>query len=584
MDVRKAFRTAEEIGVIGSPSSTSELSLDILGSAVQKELVGNIGLFRYQQDNVDHYALGQITEIEMQNVWTQDPTMKGIIRQKGEVDPITEQQDTHSATMAVSAVFANGRDGPEPSMLGTIPATGTTIRLLNEEFLHALLEEYREQIFYLGDAYGTDVKLPMWFRHFGTGPHSAGEAYHLGIFGKTGSGKSVLAKMMMLGYARHRNMDIFVLDPQGEFSRDFQNEPTVKRLLFEHLGREVDFHDLQDIVLTGDALFKKVLATTDFLDRLGIYSEGNKMRAANTIEDILKGRMSRLRQSVPDEWREPIKPWDYYEKTSFGRVWMALQDENVLKTIYTSEDPRMRVQTSLESGDMDEYYDQWRGITKLFSYNRGPDIDAVEISDLVEKIGGNDGSVTIVDLSQLEIPDELYWSESMQPIVIGEILERLANKAEELYKQDELLNCLVVLDEAHRLAPQETPESEERERVKNTLTDAVRTTRKYGLGWMFISQTLSSIDSEIIKQIRIYVLGFGLAYGAERRGLMDIISGADEAIRLYEMFRDPHSSLDEKEFPFMAVGPISPLSFSGSPLFFNALRYPDEFAGVNFEL
>lgn len=582
MDVREAFEKAERIGVIGSPSTTSELSLDVLGSAVQKKLVGNLGMFRYHQDDADHYALGQITEIEMRNKWTQDPTMKGIIRQKGEVDPITEQQDTHGAKMTVSAVFANGQDGPEPSMLGTVPATGTSIRLLNGEFLRALLEEYEDQIFHLGEAYGTDVKLPMWFRHFGSGPRGADEAYHLGVFGKTGSGKSVLSKMMMLGYADHQDMDIFVLDPQGEFSRDFQSEKTSKRILFQHLGREVDFYDLQDIVLTGDELFKKVLVSSDFFDKLGIFSEGNKLRAANALEDVLKGRTSRLQGSKPDSWESQIKPWNYYKRDSFGRVWTALDDPNVQKTIYTSEDPRTRLQTSRQSADPDEFYELWSGITKLFAYDRESEVDAIEISDLVGKIGSDGGSITIVDLSRLEVPDELYWNESMQPIVIGEILERLANQAEELYKQDELLNCLVVLDEAHRLAPQETPESEERERVKNTLIDSVRTTRKYGLGWMFISQTLSSIDSEIIKQIRIYVLGFGLAFGAERRGLMDIIGGADEAIRLYEMFRDPHSSLDGKEFPFMAVGPISPLSFSGSPLFFNALHYPSEFEDVNF--
>ena len=60
----------------------------------------------------------------------------------------------------------------------------------------------------------------LWFKHFDTGADGAGEAYHLGIFGKTGSGKSVLAKMIMLAYARYEKMGILVIDPQGEFSQD----------------------------------------------------------------------------------------------------------------------------------------------------------------------------------------------------------------------------------------------------------------------------------------------------------------------------------------------------------------------------
>ncbi|KKM02477.1 hypothetical protein LCGC14_1784070, partial [marine sediment metagenome] len=114
--------------------------------------------------------------------------------------------------------------------------------------------------------------------------------------------------------------------------------------------------------------------------------------------------------------------------------------------------------------------------------------------------------------------------------------------------------------------------------------DAIRTTRKYGLGWMFISQTLSSLDYEIINQIRIFIFGFGLAWGNELRALREIIGGNREAIRLYQNFRDPQSGLGKKEYPFMTIGPISPLSFSGTPLFFNALNYPDEFTKVNFKI
>ena len=60
--------------------------------------------------------------------------------------------------------------------------------------------------------------------------------------------------------------------------------------------------------------------------------------------------------------------------------------------------------------------------------------------------------------------------------------------------------------------------------------------------------------------------------------------GNREAINLYQSFRDPQSSLlIRKEYPFMSIGPISPLSFSGTPLFFTAFDFPDEFSKKNFE-
>jgi len=157
----------------------------------------------------------------------------------------------------------------------------------------------------------------------------------------------------------------------------------------------------------------------------------------------------------------------------------------------------------------------------------------------------------------------------------------LSAEAQSTYKQGKALNTLVVLDEAHRLAPRERQENPELEQVKSTLKDAVRTTRKYGLGWMFVSQTLSSLDREIINQIRIYVFGFGLAYGIELQALREIIGGNEEAIKLYQLFKDPQSTPRQKEYSFMTIGPVSPLSFSGVPLFFLALQYPDEFTNAN---
>lgn len=63
---------------------------------------------------------------------------------------------------------------------------------------------------------------------------------------------------------------------------------------------------------------------------------------------------------------------------------------------------------------------------------------------------------------------------------------------------------------------------------------------------------------------------------------MDIIGGQKEAMKLYQLFRDPQSSLTKVEYPFMTVGPISPLSFSGTPLFFTAMKYPEDFIKANF--
>ena len=226
-DLDKIIDETERLGVVGSPSSTAQLALDVLGSAVTRKLVGELALFRFAQDTSPHYALGQITEVQLRNIWHEDPTMRSLIRQRGRVDAVSERQDTHLGQMAISAVFRKGGTaGYEPSLLGTVPATGTPIHLVSDPVLDELLRPYRDQIFYLGHVYGSKPRLPLWFKHFDRGPDGAGEAYHVGIFGKTGSGKSVLAKMILLAYARYPKMALLVIDPQGEFARDMKKGGT----------------------------------------------------------------------------------------------------------------------------------------------------------------------------------------------------------------------------------------------------------------------------------------------------------------------------------------------------------------------
>lgn len=571
--VKNSFDKAERIGVIGSPSSSHSLTLDILGTAFDKKLVGSLCLFGFKQDGTSHYALGQITEIALRNVWSEDPTMRNLIRQKGRVDPITERQDTHTATMLVSSVFGMNQRGFEPSMLGTVPSTGTPIKLLNEQFMRDLLSPYSKELIYLGNAYGSTVLLPMWLKHFGQGIGGIGEAYHIGIFGKTGSGKSVLSKMVMMGYARHKPMTIFVLDPQGEFAKIRDDNRMLDVL--DKIGKQPKIYSLHNLVLTGNALFKKILTLSGFLDEFGIVHDDNKARAANQIDMIFQGRH-------PIGTQKELKPWEFYKREVFNLVWEALKTDQVLVHIYSSKDLQERVRSTVQSADIEYMYKRWKSVALLFTYEGKK--ESTEIKQLTKTVTEQtSGQIVIIDLSDIRVPQETLWNDDIRMIVINEFLKSIEDEAQLAYQQGKSLNTLVVIDEAHRLAPREVKENEQLERVRTTLKDAVRTTRKFGLGWMFISQTLSGLDREIINQLRIYIFGFGLAYGIELLGLREIIGGNDEAIRLYQLFKDPQSNPNQREYSFMSIGPISPLSFSGIPLFFQALPYPDTFVKENLD-
>jgi len=70
-----------------------------------------------------------------------------------------------------------------------------------------------------------------------------------------------------------------------------------------------------------------------------------------------------------------------------------------------------------------------------------------------------------------------------------------------------------------------------------------------------------------------FIFGYGLSWGSEYYTLEQLV-GSGPYLELYASFKDPQTAtaLGRKEYPFMAYGPISPLSISGKPIFFGALH------------
>jgi len=491
--------------------------------------------------------------------------------------------------MTVSAVFSDEGDKFVPSILGTVPPTGTFVKLVTDDILNKLLERYKEEIFYLGHVYGSTPKLPLWFKDFSSGPCGAGEAYHIGIFGKTGSGKSVLAKMILLAYARYEDMGIFVLDPQGEFALSLRNKQgdnmsyILNHTILEKLNKEWFIYDLSTLKLDRWELFVELLREYKFFFELGIKSsEYQEIVAEDVLEFLRKDKNIKL---------------ENLDKNTFVKTLQYIHQ--IIEKIYADKSGVERVRNTIvktlsdiENNLETSIFEKWRKVSLFFQGNgRKSPGQIVNESLYPEK-----RPLIIIDLSQKpEDVEQDVWDRKIKPLLIDRFLEAITEMAESVYHKKEKeqiqekkysktnLNTLVLIDEAHRLAPKEKQTDERMERIKNRLIDAARTTRKYGLGWMFISQTLSSLHKEIIGQLRIFFFGFGLALGTEFQALREIVGGDTNALKLYQSFRDPHSSFDvfSRQYAFMTVGPVSPLSFAGSPLFFTAFNTPKDFLREN---
>jgi len=579
----------QDVAVVGSPSTNTELTLDLLQEATEERLVGALTAFHATQNGQPIISVGQIVGIELRNRWHEDSVFRNLIKRTGEIPPITNRQDTRVADLVVGATFRHVDGRYDPEVLGMVPPTGTRVFRIDQDLLNQLLAVYRSEIIYLGRAYANDILYPMWFKHFGSGDGGAGEAYHLGVFGKTGSGKSGLAKFVLAAYSRHPQMGILVIDPQGEFTEEFRGNPQGRqhfplRDVVTGQGRAIQIYSISDIQLDDWTTFEEMLCSLRFLEQLGIPSRSadNARKAAEVIRNALEGTHRLDNLGTQQALNEALN---------------AVADQNNATYIYSQQRAReLQQRVQRLQGDhnrLTQVFNQsWRPICQLFTtgpsrrklFNYGSQ-ENPGIVDMLLGTAANAGQsrpVVVIDISRQG--NQRFWSEELQRRILGKLLNCLISQATASLTTGQSANVLVLLDEAHRHAPSgRLDEDSEGERLRALLRRAVRETRKYGLGWFFISQTLGGLDNEILQQLRILSFGFGLAMGSEFEKLRDFVGGDKRALELYQSFRDPQSfpRRDLQEFPFMAVGPVSPLAFSGKPLFFTAFTNPQEFIKVN---
>lgn len=568
-----------QVGVVAAPSSTDRIMVDVLTGRRDCALVGKWIVIPYVQDGCRALSLGQAVRVEMENELFQSGVSRAVISRQGGLPP-SASEDLLRAEVSISATFRLQEGMALPSGLGTVPPSGSPAYLVNDDFLENLLSRNARDLFYLGEAYGdssSSLLLPTWIRHFQTGPGGAGDTYHMGIFGKTGSGKSVLAKMVLTGFGRHSQTSLFVLDPQGEFSRDVMGVTGSQEgfrmawgdVLRSRCGKKVRVVPLRNLVLDTWELFQDVVGKGLVFQWLG-YPRGEKRDlAAEQLTRELKKKDVPLARLC--------------ERDVFERVGAIVGDETFIRRVYVSDDA---VQRHLQKardywedpGLKEDLFRVWKAVTVLFDDRRK---GTENVTRLVEAVtSGGKGEIVVINLSREDLETsvsitpgsgDILWDDEIQGMVIWRLLEVLRRKGEESYLKGQRLNTLVVLDEAHRFIPRGSLDGQRAE-IRDLLVAASRETRKYGIGWLFVSQTLTSLHAEVIAQMRALFVGYGLNSGNELQALRDLAGGNPQAMGLYQSFPDPQGAPvpSMRKFNFMLLGPLSPLAFAGQPLFLSA--------------
>jgi DNA helicase HerA-like ATPase len=578
---------APKVASVGSPSSNYEVTVDLNTSGRDAPLVGAmLSLTNNLGPDASELAIGTVTEVTTRNRWHEDPNLRATMVD-GAIDGMSGNDgDTRQATIRLQAAWRRDGDGPwkasGPSLRNS-PATGAAVRLVDDGVI-AELTAGADDLHYAGHLGGTDrVRLPLSLPDF-SGPMGAWSA---AIYGLTGSGKSQFTAYLLAGQMRHRDHGMIIVDPQGQWAAEEGMAFSLQGFAAE-LGRPVRVRRISEHLRLGrDAgLFTSLLGKTRFL------AEITKMSAET--QDLVLDEMVKIVRDT-DSWE------DMDSRTLMRDLLTTMVDPNAkyLSRIYADETRQERLRDAIDdilddAKRMEEVLRLFAAIHNLFQATNpvGGTRHSLwaEITAVFDKPAGAAAPLLILDMSSKAPPGmsdaaamaaaaayETLENDNVKAAILRNLFSTLKRASEDQFRNGRNLNTLVVLDEAWRYAPNPQGVDEpEIVALSKELAGYARDTRKFGIGWLYISQSTRSVNQSIWEQMTVRVFGFGLS-GADLDKVGEILDDRS-SLRLYRAFGNPRST---GRYPFLLTGPVSPLSANATPVVLNVYTDFQDFRDDN---
>lgn len=304
--------------VIGSPSTTSTVTLNLLRTSYRAAVYGQMVAFEAVINDPttgearNEVALGTVTAVETVNPAHAPRAVEAQhVADKGSVTGTGDAGDTRGVTVGIEAVFRRV-DGssllgdrvwqPAGSTLSNSPATGTSVELLSQTRVDDLMQGVTDQR-WVGRLHGSRVTVPYTERDFATSRGSV----HSVIAGTTGSGKTATTGLMMGCDLRFDSFGQIIFDPQGQWASE-HGMPFSLQGLAAALGRKVTVARLsRSLRLRKDApMFTELLARSGLFTELafGSGSDAQIANAQRVFEDALDDRKALLSATGTEDWTE----------------------------------------------------------------------------------------------------------------------------------------------------------------------------------------------------------------------------------------------------------------------------------------
>lgn len=592
--------TTDTVAVTVSPSTNHTIDIAVIPQATSQPLVGHLVAVEQEittnQAPAREIALGTITEVTTRNrQLEQGPIAEVAIR--GDYGAVFgDTNDSRSARIRLQACYRQTPEGqwkPAGAGLSTSPSTGQSVTKANNELLDTLIEP-SAKVHYMGHlagpaASGSYVRAPMTIRDF-SGPLGA---FSFMICGQTGSGKSSCAEYLFAGMMRFADLGFIMIDPQGQWSHE-SGLPFSLQGWAHELGRPVQVLRIAEhISLDKDAsLMTTLLGKTRFTRDI--------LKMASETSELLLDEMEKLLRKNPS-WA------DESSSTLLRSLLEQSATADVASRIYADQNRQERLITALDDcrNDTERFRDllSWfHPLHNLFSDTNPAGERRRPLWTILTQVfdrssrQGQPAPYVVLDMSTSNISWLQHLSESTADaqsaqalavldldVIKAAILRRIGHSlkraAEASFRHGCALNVAIVMDEAWRYVPPVSAAADiEIAELSREFAGYTRDFRKFGIGLGFISQTPRSVNPDIWDQALIKIIGYGLA-GANLDKVAEELDDRDH-LRLYKGFAPPESSYPPM-YPFMFLGPVSPLAVTKAPLFVSTYTDFDEFRRDN---
>lgn len=595
----KITENRRPIASITSPSSSGEYSAILRDYAATYQIEGSLVAFDYREigsggELIVKTVLCQVTKMELDNAVHKDPVMRAVLRKSGSIPGITGVSDNRTITLlpidAIQKGYADHR------MVRTIPPTGTEVRFASKQDIDAFSGN-NPTLFNIGYLYETNVPVGLMLKHFGPSKKGEddgwGDAQMMGIFGSTGSGKTVMAGSIIAGFAARHEMGMLIIDPMGQLSNGELGQDASrwswrldKALWMAGRGNDVKKVHVTDIAFESVGLFADLLVREGFLHVL-VKDGGKRKEVAERLKDWLHYRLNP--EDTTEDGADEDSETEEGETKEKQRKIRDLVWKNEWLDDFATQVASCYAKSIAKLNDLNKdlvaYPERYTTAKRIWERVLGKFTGKHRMSDLLDDVLISHKIVILnVDTDAKDV--DLYCSEILKGIkkkaeAIGRAKQGRVRSnepdAQYMQKQNQT-NALIVIDEAHRFAPQHVSDDNYKKEMLRTLQDAIRTTRKLNVGWCYVTQSIADFDRSVFRQLGTKILGVGIGSGADNDYLDDIFNKDRDLIAQYRRLPLPRNT---KVYPYAIIGQLVGIGNGTRAFFIAAPRTQEDLFRLN---